>query len=346
MWYKEDFTVDDINFNLDRMKVITDNYHYIPIIDAGIKDSGYAYQEGVKRDIFIKNANGSIYIGKVWPGTTAFVDFFHPNASKYWQDMLNILYDKVKFSGIWLDMNEIANFCDGNCFEDSPTPIFDYRHQIPYHPGRQNIETNTISLNTTHHGGITEANVHSFFGFMESEATYSFLKNKGLRPFIITRSSSLGTNKYAGHWTGDNSANFDFLRSGIYNNFMFQIWGVQMVGDDICGFGGNTNEELCARWFQLGSLAPFSRNHNIFEGISQEAYALGDKVKEAARTNLRLRYSLLKFYYRHFIIRKGQGLVYRPLFADFPTDDQVFVDEVLETQFIIGKEIMVTPILH
>lgn len=41
------------------MKAITDVYHYIPIIDAGIKiGTGQAYKEGVKRNVFIKDANG------------------------------------------------------------------------------------------------------------------------------------------------------------------------------------------------------------------------------------------------------------------------------------------------
>jgi len=44
----------------------------------------------------------------------------NPNATSYWSDMLNMLYSKVKFSGVWLDMNEIANFCDGTC---EGTPI-------------------------------------------------------------------------------------------------------------------------------------------------------------------------------------------------------------------------------
>ncbi len=101
------------------MKKITDNYHYIPIIDAGIKLSGYAYTEGQKRGVFIKNADGQELHGSVWPGPTAFVDFFHPNATKYWSDMLDLIYNKVKFSGIWLDMNELANFCDGPCESSS-----------------------------------------------------------------------------------------------------------------------------------------------------------------------------------------------------------------------------------
>jgi alpha-glucosidase (family GH31 glycosyl hydrolase) len=97
------------------MSKILENYRYVPIIDAGIKISGIAYDEGIKRNVFINDAVGQPFVGNVWPGDTTFVDFFHPNATKYWGDMLNLLYEKVKFDGVWLDMNELANFCNGPC---------------------------------------------------------------------------------------------------------------------------------------------------------------------------------------------------------------------------------------
>lgn len=54
-------------------------------------------------------------------GRTVYPDFFHPNASRYWKDMLDILYKKVQFSGLWLDSNEFTNFCEGRC-EPPNTP--------------------------------------------------------------------------------------------------------------------------------------------------------------------------------------------------------------------------------
>lgn len=137
----------------------------------------------------------------------------------------------------------------------------DFTNDIPYHPGNDTIETQAIPLNATHYGEQLQQNVHTFFGFMETHATNLFLNQKG-RPFIITRSNTLGSNKYGFHWTGDNYANFSFLKTSISGNFLFNVWGIQMVGSDICGFGGNATEENCARWFQLGSLFPFARNHN------------------------------------------------------------------------------------
>jgi len=98
-----------------------------------------------------------------------------------------------------------------------------------------------------------------------------------------------------------------------------------MVGADICGFFLDTTAELCARWMQVGMFYPFARNHASNTSISHEPYAFPNHpyVLESSRQSMRLRYSLLKYYYHLFVRNNGTGTVFRPLFFEFPNDESL-----------------------
>lgn len=45
-----------------------------------------SFNRGVDADAFLMENNGSIFKGRVWPGVTAFPDWFHENTQGYWDD--------------------------------------------------------------------------------------------------------------------------------------------------------------------------------------------------------------------------------------------------------------------
>ena len=123
------------------------------------------------------------------------------------------------------------------------------------------------------------------------------------------------------------------------------LFGIPLVGADICGITGNTTVELCARWSALGAFYPFSRNHNSDNSIEQDPAALGPIVTAAAKTALEWKYSLLPYLYTLFFKAHTVGdTVVRPLFFEFPRDSKSY--EMSETQFMWGPVLMIVPTLE
>ncbi|KAH7923369.1 glycoside hydrolase family 31 protein [Leucogyrophana mollusca] len=122
-----DFTTDPVSFPGDEMRTFiqqlaANHQHYIPIVDVGVAvtvnstDVYDPYTRGVEQDVWIKNPDGSEYIGQVWPGYTVWPDWFSENIQSYWTEALrNWTEMGVEFSGIWLDMNEASSFCSDSC---------------------------------------------------------------------------------------------------------------------------------------------------------------------------------------------------------------------------------------
>ena len=224
------------------------------------------------------NGSNEPFQGRVWPNDAVFPDFFHPNTSAWWGNELTQFQQKlVWFDGLWLDMNEAANFCNGPCHERHISKYSELDHLV-YTPTGKNLEHKSLPIDILHYNGFTQLDAHSYYGTQQTKATHDWFVNTAKkRPFIIERSSFAGLGKFGSKWLGDSSSTYEDMQRSVTGTMMMNVFGIPYAGGDICGFGGNnTTPELCARWHQVGAFQPFSRNHRDCNGKPQEPYRFID----------------------------------------------------------------------
>lgn len=287
----------------------------------------------------------------------------------------------VDVDGIWIDMNEPASFCTWPCDDpeaeaikqempparkpvrEQPRPIpgfpeFDVKRlskradgdidllSPPYaiKNAAGKLSDKTAHTDVIHASGNSEYDTHNLYGSHMSTATYdaSLARRPGVRPFIITRSTFVGAGTKVGKWLGDNLSTWYHYTNSISGILGFgALYQIPLVGADICGFGGNTTEILCARWTTLGAFYPFSRNHNGDTSISQEPY-LWPIVSSAAQKAYKIRYELLDYFYTALRNQELTGTpAIKPLFFTFPKDKKTFA---IDTQFFYGPSLVVAPV--
>uniref|UniRef100_A0A4W6GAA9 Alpha glucosidase 2 n=1 Tax=Lates calcarifer TaxID=8187 RepID=A0A4W6GAA9_LATCA len=339
-----DFTYDSSKFATlpDMVKDLhAHDQRYVMILDPGISSTQpegtyWPFDEGLRRQVFIKDAEGRTLIGKVWPGLTAYPDFSDAVTHEWWYDNLKRFHEKVPFDGLWIDMNEPSNFLDGStngCPSDS-------LENPPYTPGVLGglLRAKTLCATAQQKQSI-HYNMHSLYGLMEAKASASALKRiVAKRPFVISRSTFPSQGMYSGHWLGDNRSQWKDLYTSIAGMLTFNLLGIPLVGADICGFSEEPEEELCVRWTQLGAFYPFTRNHN-----PQDPTAFSPLARTAMKQALLLRYSLFPVLYTLFHHAHVHGhTVARPLMFEFPKDVKTYG---IDKQFLWGKSLLVTPVL-
>ena len=318
------FTWNPTNFtNVKEMMVDLkkSGFDVVTIIDPGIKiENGYkAYEEGLKNDYFAKYPDGRTYVGHVWPGRCHFPDFTKPSTRAWWGRNFKEAYVDNGVRGFWNDMNEPAAW--GREFPN----LIEF--------GDKNSKT-------------TLYQVKNAYGLLMSKSTFEGAKTlmNGQRPFVLTRASYAGIQKYSAQWTGDNVSSDEHMLLGFRLLNSMGLSGVPYVGMDIGGFMGNPSPELFIRWLSLGVYSPLFRNHTHIGYNYREPWVFGEFNTNTIRGILEQRYKILPYLYSTFYEAHATGLpINRMLPISYPYDDQVY-NEKFQNQFLFGQQIMVCPV--
>jgi alpha-glucosidase len=298
--------------------------HTILITDLHIKkdpNHGYApYDSGMKNDVFVKNRDGSVFVGVVWPGPSVFPDFTLTRVRDWWGGLYKDFVG-MGVAGFWNDMNEPALFERAD---------------------------KTMPLDTVHRldDGTTldHRAIHNVYGMQNVRATYEGLRKlqPEERPFVLTRAAYAGAQRYAATWTGDNSSTWNHLKMSTPMLLSMGISGYPMVGDDIGGFAGSPTADLLTRWFEVGALNPIYRDHTAKGTADQEPWVHGPEHEAIRRKYIELRYELMPYLYTGIEEMSRTGIpLMRPVFLEYPQASEFYGDN---RDFLFGRDFFVAPV--
>jgi alpha-glucosidase len=323
-------------------KLTAEHLHTVLITDLHIADlpgQGYMpYDTGEVGDHFVK-LHGKDYVGPVWPGPSVFPDFTQKSSRDWWGTLYKEFVTDGA-TGFWNDMNEPAVFrYPSKTFPD------DVQHRID-EPADEGFAPRTA----------THLEIHNVYGMENSRATWDGLLTlePNERPFVLTRASYAGGQRYAATWTGDNLSTWNHLRQTTPQIVNLGLSGFSLSGADVGGFGGSPSPELLTKWLMLAAFQPIDRDHAAKGTRPHEVWADGPVQEAIRRRYIEERYKLMPYLYTAAEETSRDGLpIVRSLFLEFPratctaatttepASDCHPLDLDAEGEFLFGPDILI-----
>lgn len=286
---------------------------------------------GGRLDVYVKDKDGKTYEGEVWPGWCFFPDYTAKKTRDWWQ----IWYGEFMargVTGVWNDMNEPA--------------VFNVKSKTMPEDNIHAGDPDMIKPNGKPQGDQAKGNharYHNVYGMMMVKGSRDGIQ-KALpdkRPFVLSRATYIGGQRYHAGWSGDNTANWFHLESSVPMTLNMNLSGFSFYGPDIGGFASDGDAQLFERWIGFGALMPFSRGHTGKGTIDKEPWAFGPEVEETARLALQRRYRLMPYIYSTFRAASVDGSpVLRPTFFADPTDRALRSED---DAYLFGGDLLVVP---
>lgn len=175
---------------------------------------------------------------------------------------------------------------------------------------------------------------------------YDFLDSgrNGKRPLTFSRYAGPGSHRYPIGFSGDTIVTWASLRFQPYFTATASNIGYGWWSHDIGGhMQGYKDDELMARWTQLGTFSPILRLHSScspFHG--KEPWRYSPETRQTMNRFLRLRHQLVPYLYTMNRRSYAQGIpLVLPLYYSEPENPLAYTHD---TQYWFGSSLLVQPI--
>lgn len=318
-WFGSPATMGNLNWDNTRFPnptaMISDwrssGVKTILITETYFTQNSTNFSSAATNGYFATTASGQPFvIGNFWAGSSALLDLTNP-ALRPW--FMNFYQQRAAegVEGWWCDLGEPER-----------------------HP------------NDMLHLGGPARRIHNLYSLLWAEWLHTHYKQQypNKRLFNLIRSGYSGMQRYSTFpWTGDIQRSWSGLQAQIPAMIHMGMSGVGYMHSDIGGFtGGGQDNELYARWQQLGAFQPIQRAHG--EGVPPEPIFYPNNIKVIVREFAKLRMRLLPYNYTLAWENSQSGLpLVRPLFLELDGFSSLYSQ--VNDQFLWGKNLLVAPVM-
>ena len=266
-------------------------------------------------DMLVKDSLGNVHDVTTWVGDAGMFDVSNEKTRQWLWNRYKLLTDDG-VTGWWGDLGEPE-----------------------VHP-----------LTMRHANGETAEDYHNIYGNEWSRIIYEGFKKEypKVRLMTLMRGGTAGLQRYSVFpWSTDVSRSWGGLQAQIPIMINSALSGFGYMSHDVGGFAVDpenpVNEELYARWLQLGLFTPVFRTHSTVK--AEPYHYTAPDYQEAFKKIIKARYEWLPYNYSLAYENAISGVPFvRPLNFYDTTKDTCTAD--IQDQYLWGRNVLVAPVIE
>ena len=274
------------------------------------------FAEAEAKGLLIRDEDGKPTMVQFWDEVGAYLDFTNPDTVDWWKKAVVESLLKYGVAATWNDNNEFEVW---------------------------NIEARICGFGNPRRAVECKPLQTLLMMRASREAQREFLPAN--RPFLVTRSGTVGMHRYVQTWSGDNYTSWETLRYNIKMGIGLALSGVSNLGHDVGGFSGpRPDPELFLRWVQCGIFLPRFSIHSWNDDQSVNEPWMYPELTPCIRDLIKLRYRLIPYFYDlMWRAHRDYAPIIRPTFHDFPEDERCYAEN---DDMLLGESLLVAAVVE